>query len=188
MPRSTRIKEYASPRRKRLLVVEDNPAEQLSIQELLGYDDIDVDVVDYRRRSARCAVRKQAIRLRGARPAAAGYVRLRSSGAAARHAVARATCRWSSSPGKELIAGRRCAAAHAGAQRGGQGCGIAGAAAGRDRAVPASRGRRPSAGEAEDARPAASLRRCAGRQARCWSWTTTCATSSRSAACWSAAA
>jgi HAMP domain-containing protein/CheY-like chemotaxis protein/signal transduction histidine kinase len=41
----SRIKEYASPRRKRLLVVEDNPAEQLSIQELLGYDDIDVTVV-----------------------------------------------------------------------------------------------------------------------------------------------
>jgi HAMP domain-containing protein/CheY-like chemotaxis protein/signal transduction histidine kinase len=37
-----RIKEYASPRRKRLLVVEDNPAEQLSIRELLGYDDIDI--------------------------------------------------------------------------------------------------------------------------------------------------
>jgi len=41
----TRIKEYSSPRRKRLLVVEDNPAEQLSIKELLGYDDIDVTVV-----------------------------------------------------------------------------------------------------------------------------------------------
>jgi HAMP domain-containing protein/signal transduction histidine kinase/DNA-binding response OmpR family regulator len=40
-----RIKEYAAPRRKRLLVVEDNPAEQLSIRELLGYDDIDVSVV-----------------------------------------------------------------------------------------------------------------------------------------------
>jgi CheY-like chemotaxis protein len=40
----TRIKEYSSPRRKRLLVVEDNPAEQLSIRELLGYDDIDVKV------------------------------------------------------------------------------------------------------------------------------------------------
>jgi HAMP domain-containing protein/CheY-like chemotaxis protein/signal transduction histidine kinase len=37
-----RIKEYAAPRRKRLLIVEDNPAEQLSIRELLGYDDIDV--------------------------------------------------------------------------------------------------------------------------------------------------
>jgi len=41
----SRIKEYAAPRRKRLLVIEDNPAEQLSIKELLGYDDLDVTVV-----------------------------------------------------------------------------------------------------------------------------------------------
>ncbi len=41
----TRIKEYASPRRKRLLVVEDNPAEQLSIEALLKHDDIDMSVV-----------------------------------------------------------------------------------------------------------------------------------------------
>jgi CheY-like chemotaxis protein len=41
-----RIKEYTSPRTKRLLIVEDNPAEQLSIRELLGYDDIDITVVD----------------------------------------------------------------------------------------------------------------------------------------------
>ncbi|MFZ3341954.1 MAG: HAMP domain-containing protein [Terriglobales bacterium] len=41
----TRLKEYSRPRRKRLLVVEDNPAEQLSIRELLGYDDIDVTTV-----------------------------------------------------------------------------------------------------------------------------------------------
>jgi CheY-like chemotaxis protein/signal transduction histidine kinase/HAMP domain-containing protein len=40
-----RIKEYASPRRKQLLIVEDNPAEQFSIRELLGYEDIDVKVV-----------------------------------------------------------------------------------------------------------------------------------------------
>jgi HAMP domain-containing protein/CheY-like chemotaxis protein/signal transduction histidine kinase len=38
-----RIKEYAKPRRKRLLVVEDNPAEQLSIRELLSSDDIEID-------------------------------------------------------------------------------------------------------------------------------------------------
>jgi CheY-like chemotaxis protein/signal transduction histidine kinase len=42
----TRIKEYARPRRKRLLVVEDNPAEQMSIRELLGYDDIEIDTAD----------------------------------------------------------------------------------------------------------------------------------------------
>jgi CheY-like chemotaxis protein/signal transduction histidine kinase len=40
-----RIKEYAAPRRKRLLIIEDNAAEQLSIAELLGHDDIDIDVV-----------------------------------------------------------------------------------------------------------------------------------------------
>ncbi|MGA9630717.1 MAG: response regulator, partial [Candidatus Acidiferrales bacterium] len=41
----TRIKKYSAPRRKRLLVVEDNAAEQLGIRELLGHDDIDVSVV-----------------------------------------------------------------------------------------------------------------------------------------------
>jgi CheY-like chemotaxis protein len=39
-----RIKEYTARSRKRLLVVEDDPGEQLSIRELLGYDDIDVAV------------------------------------------------------------------------------------------------------------------------------------------------
>jgi CheY-like chemotaxis protein len=39
-----RIREYSMRRRKRLLVVEDNPAEQLTIRELLGYEDIDIDV------------------------------------------------------------------------------------------------------------------------------------------------
>ncbi|HZS63409.1 MAG TPA: HAMP domain-containing protein [Xanthobacteraceae bacterium] len=38
----SRIKEYSSPRRKRLLIVEDNPAERLSITELLGHDDIEI--------------------------------------------------------------------------------------------------------------------------------------------------
>ncbi|RYZ06429.1 MAG: response regulator [Myxococcales bacterium] len=37
-----RIQDYAAPRRKRLLIVEDNHAELLSIKELLGHDDIDV--------------------------------------------------------------------------------------------------------------------------------------------------
>ena len=41
-----RIKEFAQPRRKRLLVVEDNPAERLGITELLGYDDIDIVSVE----------------------------------------------------------------------------------------------------------------------------------------------
>ncbi|MGB6867970.1 MAG: HAMP domain-containing protein, partial [Acidobacteriaceae bacterium] len=41
-----RIHDYSRRRRKRLLVIEDNPAEQLSIRELLWHDDIDIDVVD----------------------------------------------------------------------------------------------------------------------------------------------
>jgi HAMP domain-containing protein/signal transduction histidine kinase/DNA-binding response OmpR family regulator len=42
----SRIREYAQPRRKRLLLVEDNPAEQLSTRELLWHEDIDIDVAD----------------------------------------------------------------------------------------------------------------------------------------------
>ncbi|ANW01392.1 hybrid sensor histidine kinase/response regulator [Bradyrhizobium icense] len=40
------IKEYAKPRRKRLLIVEDNAAEQMSITELLGHDDIEILTAD----------------------------------------------------------------------------------------------------------------------------------------------
>jgi CheY-like chemotaxis protein len=38
----SRLKAFTEPRRKRLLVVEDNAAERLSITELLGHDDIDI--------------------------------------------------------------------------------------------------------------------------------------------------
>jgi CheY-like chemotaxis protein len=44
-----RIKQYAQPRRKRLLVVEDNPAERMSITELLGHDDIEIVTAENRR-------------------------------------------------------------------------------------------------------------------------------------------
>jgi CheY-like chemotaxis protein/two-component sensor histidine kinase len=40
------IKEYAKPRRKRLLIVEDNAAEQMSIRELLDHDDIEIVATD----------------------------------------------------------------------------------------------------------------------------------------------
>jgi CheY-like chemotaxis protein len=40
------IKEYAKPRRKRLLIVEDNAAEQLSIKELLDHVDIEIVTTD----------------------------------------------------------------------------------------------------------------------------------------------
>jgi HAMP domain-containing protein/CheY-like chemotaxis protein len=39
-----RIKEFSAAPRRRLLVVEDNPTEQMTIRELLGYDDVDVHV------------------------------------------------------------------------------------------------------------------------------------------------
>jgi CheY-like chemotaxis protein/signal transduction histidine kinase len=37
-----KIKQYSAPRRKRLLVVEDNPAEQTTIRALLDHDDVDI--------------------------------------------------------------------------------------------------------------------------------------------------
>ena len=40
-----RIRDYAQPRRKRLLIVEDNTAELLGVSELLSHDDIDVIAV-----------------------------------------------------------------------------------------------------------------------------------------------
>jgi CheY-like chemotaxis protein len=42
----SRIKSYAVPRRKRLLVVEDDAAEQRNIQDLLGHDDVDIVFAD----------------------------------------------------------------------------------------------------------------------------------------------
>jgi CheY-like chemotaxis protein/signal transduction histidine kinase/HAMP domain-containing protein len=42
----SQIKEYAKPRRKRLLIVEDNAAEQMSIKELLGHHDIEIVTSD----------------------------------------------------------------------------------------------------------------------------------------------
>jgi CheY-like chemotaxis protein len=42
----SRLKQYASSRRKRLLIVEDNAAEQLSITELLAHDDLDIVIAD----------------------------------------------------------------------------------------------------------------------------------------------
>jgi hypothetical protein len=47
------ITNYTKPRRKRLMVVEDNPAELLSITELLGHDDIDIETVETGRHAIR---------------------------------------------------------------------------------------------------------------------------------------
>jgi len=42
----SKITAYAQPRRKRLMVVEDNPLEQVSVSELLGHNDIDIEMVE----------------------------------------------------------------------------------------------------------------------------------------------
>ncbi|SIO43589.1 Signal transduction histidine kinase [Bradyrhizobium erythrophlei] len=42
----SQIKEYAKPRRKRLLIVEDNAAEQMSIKQLLDHNDIEIVTTD----------------------------------------------------------------------------------------------------------------------------------------------
>jgi HAMP domain-containing protein/CheY-like chemotaxis protein/signal transduction histidine kinase len=42
----SQIKEYARPRKKRLLIVEDNAAERMSIRELLDHDDIEIVTTD----------------------------------------------------------------------------------------------------------------------------------------------
>jgi CheY-like chemotaxis protein len=39
----SRLREYANPRRRRLLIVEDNAVESMSIAELLGHDDIEIE-------------------------------------------------------------------------------------------------------------------------------------------------
>jgi len=38
----SKVRDYVQPRRKRLLVIEDNPAEQVSIEALLGHSDIEI--------------------------------------------------------------------------------------------------------------------------------------------------
>ncbi|MFL6714040.1 MAG: response regulator, partial [Sulfurifustis sp.] len=40
-----RIKQFSQPRKRRLLIIEDSPAEQMSIAELLGHDDVEISTV-----------------------------------------------------------------------------------------------------------------------------------------------
>ena len=72
-------------------------AEQLSITELLGHDDIDIIDGRHRRRGAGDACARSR-RLRRARPAAARHVRLRGARADPRRRRRWPTCRWSCSP------------------------------------------------------------------------------------------
>ena len=157
----TKINDYVKPRRKRLLVVEDNAAERLSITELLGHDDIDIVTVEtggeaiaaLREDPSDCVVLD--LRL----PDMSGFEvlerdpRRRRAGERAGRGVHRT----------RAVAGGGRAASHHGPQRRGEGRRIARASARRDGAVPASRGGRPAAGQAAHAGAAAQLRREPGR-------------------------
>ncbi len=92
----TRIKEYATPHRKRLLVVEDNESEQVGIEALLGHDDIEIayagDGADALRQ-----MREQPFGLCRPRSAVAGHDGFRCARNDARRARA-AIFRWSYSP------------------------------------------------------------------------------------------
>ena len=115
-----KITDYVKPRRKRLLVVEDNPAEQISITELLGHDDIDIETVETGKHAierlheepADCVVLD--LRL----PDMSGFEvleQIRDDDGAGQRAS-----RGLHRP--RAVAGGRCAAAHHGAQRRGEGC------------------------------------------------------------------
>ena len=143
----SRIKAFAAPRRKRLLVVDDNPDELSSITALLAHDDIDITTARHRHGGADRAARA-AVRLRGARPAAARHVGLRGAGGDPRRGrAARPAGRRVHRQGAHRRGGR--APAHARAQRRRQGRGVAGPPARRDGAVPASRGGRPAREQAQ---------------------------------------
>ena len=139
---------------------------------------------DRRRRHRRArrstALRERAVRLRGARPAPARHDAASSCWSRSQRRAGLRDVPVVVFTGKELTAEEDAQLHDAGAERRGQGRRVARAAARRDRAVPAPRGRRPAAGQAADARAAAPLRRGPARASRCWWSTTTCATSSRS--------
>ena len=143
----SKIKAYVQPRRKRLLVVEDNPAEQLSISALLEHHDIEIVSVDTGAGRLETAARK-AGGLRRAGPAAAGHFRLSSCWKRCSGDPALSDMPVIVFTGRELTARGGSRASCGGAQHRGQGRGIARAAAGRDRSVPASQRDRPAARKA----------------------------------------
>ena len=93
----SRINDYVRPRKKRLLIAEDNEAERFGVSELLAHPDI--EIVDGRSgpRRARQAARA-ALRLHGARPAPARHHRASRCWRRSRRTRRWPTCRWWCSP------------------------------------------------------------------------------------------
>ena len=118
----TKIKEFSQPRRRRLLVVEDNKIEQMSITELLGHDDIEILNADtgqdalsiLREQPCDCVVLD--LRL----PDMSGFEVLENM----REDTALADVPVVVFTGRELDSGGGRAASHHGAQHRGQGRGI----------------------------------------------------------------
>ena len=75
-----RIRHFTQTRRRRLLVVEDNAAEQVSLVELLAHDDIEI-VTASDGESGSCHTSRNGRRLHCPRPQAAGYLGFRGAGA-----------------------------------------------------------------------------------------------------------
>ena len=160
----SRISDYVKPRKKRLLIAEDNEAERMSVSELLAHPDLEIDTAATGRealdklRESRFDCMVLDLRL----PDMSGFEVLeemqtgRGPGRPAGGGLHR--------PRADARGGR--AAAHHGALDRGQGCGLARAAVRRDRPLPAPGRLRPAAGEAAHPRAPACLRRDAGRPHR----------------------
>ena len=148
----SQIKEYAKPRRKRLLIVEDNAAEQMSITELLGHDDIEILTADTGA-DALSTLREPAMRLRRARSAAARHERLRGARPASqrRDAVERA---GRGVHGAGTFGRGRCGTSHHGAEHRRERRRVAGTPARRNVAVFAPCDHGIAGREAENARKA----------------------------------
>ncbi len=92
-----RINDYVQPRRKRLLIAEDDEGERLSVADLLDHPDVEITTVGSGR-EALGSFAHRAARLHGARPAPARHVGLRGARGRSRPIRRWPTCRSWSSP------------------------------------------------------------------------------------------
>ena len=101
-----RIKNFAAPHTKRLLVVEDNELERSSIVELLGHDDIEITAVGTGAEALQALLRPD-VRLLRARSAPARHDRLRAARPHPDRSLRSPSCRSSCSPARILTPRRR---------------------------------------------------------------------------------